>query len=230
MIPKLAIRSLVLVPALYISLTAPAVVADEAISQAETLLFDTDHLQAITRPQSLFYHFKKDGNLEAGFEDDVVLAIRSGPYAGRKQVSTEFLSGDHRKEFPPVEGALGNPVVMYFLERDIQEMQRLTGGNWRYFQKRIRLALADKAQIRSVDFKHDGKQVRGQEVRITPYTDDPQRSRYQQYAEKYYLFVLSDQVPGGVYQIRAVIPDRKLDSASPELINETLTFSKAGGG
>ena len=209
-------------------LTVPVSFADEPISPAETLLFDTDHLKTITQPLSLHYHFKKTGKLEAGFEDDVELAISAGPYAGRKHVSTKYLSGKHHENFPPVEGAAGNPVVMYFLERDIREMQRLTGGNWRYFQKRIRLALADKAQVRSVDFVHAGQRVTGQEVRILPYTDDPQRVRYEKYAEKYYLFVLSDKIPGGVYQIRAVIPGSKSDSAVPALMEETLTLSRTG--
>ena len=226
---KIRIGLVLVAAALCMPLAQSIAVADESISAAETLLFDTDHLKTITQPLSLHYHFKKTGKLEGGFEDDVELTIRSGPYAGRKQVSTTYLSGEHRENFPPVEGATGNPVLMYFLERDIREMQRLTGGNWRYFQKRIRLALADKAQIKSVDFLHEGKQVTGQEVRIVPYADDPLRKRYDKYAEKYYLFVLSEAVPGGVYQISAVIPDPKSTSA-PDLMEETLTLIRAGGG
>ena len=41
----------------------------------------------------------------------------------------------------------GNPVLLYFLERDIREMERLTGGKSGYFRKAIRLALARSASV-----------------------------------------------------------------------------------
>ena len=204
---------------------APLADAAEKHSNAEVLLFETDHLRKITRPVSLRYNFKKEGALEEGYEDSVEIRITRIAKDGGKTVSTKFLSGKRRRDFPPVEHAVGNPVLLYFLEREIREMQRLTGGQHRYFQQRIRLALADHAEVRAVTFRYRGRQLSGNEVRIAPYRDDPLKSRYEKYAPKYYVFTLSDDLPGSVYQIRAVLPGT--DGGKTALMEEMLTFDRA---
>ncbi|MFL6652787.1 MAG: hypothetical protein ACJ8J7_16055 [Sulfurifustaceae bacterium] len=216
-----------MVIALSMLAASPAAIAAEDISPAETLLFETNHLKAIRQPLSLYYDFRKSGSLESPYQDTVEIAIEAVAPDGAKEVSTRYLSGERQRNFPPVERARGNPVIMYFLERDIHEMQRLTGGNWRYFQKRIRLALADKAQVRPVKFRRGREEMNGQEIRITPFADDPQKARYEKLAGKYYVFVLSDAIPGGVYQMRAVAPGEKSAQPDGALIEETLTFAKA---
>lgn len=224
-------RGLVLGAAAAGWVSAQTAFAGEEISRAETLLFETNHLKEITQPTSLHYEFKKGGSLEPGFEDRVEIDIRAVAPNGTKDVATRYLSGERQRQFPPVANARGNPVLMYFLERDIREMQRLTGGNWRYFQKHIRMAFADKAQIRPVSVVHGNRRLEGQEIRIRPYVDDPQKARYERFAGKYYVFVLCDQIPGGVYQIRAVIPDETRanggQGAASALVDETLTFAEA---
>ncbi len=169
---------------------APIVHAQENHSDAEVLLFETNHLKEITEPTVLQYEFKKDGALENGFEDKVSVNISKVASEG-KTVSAEYLSGERKTDFPAVEGASGNPVVMYFLERDIREMQRLTGGKPPYFKKRIRLSLADGAEVRPVKFSFDGKEIEGTEIKITPYVNDPLKARFGKYAGKYYLFTLA---------------------------------------
>lgn len=215
------LHAVVVACALWLPAAAPA---GEQLSRAETLLFETDHLHGIEQPLSLHYDFQKRGSLEPEFGDSV--EIKVGPQApdGSRPVATRYLSGPRQVNFPPVSSARGNPVLMYFLERDIREMQRLTGGHWRYFQRHIRLALADKAQVRATSFVHERKTMRGQEIRLAPYADDPQQGRYAQFARKYYVFVLSQQIPGGIYQIRAVTPAADGDAAA-NLMEEVLTFS-----
>lgn len=203
-------------------LFAGAAGAADKFSDAEVLLFETDHLKPITAPTALHYAFKKEGTLEPGFQDRVEIDVERVMPDGGKQVSTQYFTGEHRKEFPPIEEAFGNPVLLYFLERDIREMERLTGGKPFYFQKRIRMALAERAEVRPVRFAFNGKEIAGTEVKVTPYRDDPLRSRFEKYAGKYYLFTFSDQLPGGVYEIRAVIPGSK-----GTLLGETLTFVKS---
>ncbi len=206
----------------------PIVHAEDKYSDAEVLLFETNHLKEITKPTILQYEFKKDGELENGFEDKVAVNISKVGSEG-KTVSAEYLSGERKTDFTSVEGASGNPVVMYFLERDIREMQRLTGGKPPYFKKRIRLSLADGAEVRPVKFSFDGKEVEGREIKITPYVNDPLKARFGKYVGKYYLFTLAEAVPGGVYQMRAIIPEQAAqgETKSKTMIQETLTFSKA---
>jgi hypothetical protein len=195
--------------------------AAEKFSEAEVLLFETNHLKPIKQPETLHYVFKKNGTLEDGFEDTVKIKIEKVKADGNKSVSTEYLTGDNNQKFETLDEAQGNPVIMFFLERDIHEMQRLTKGHWRYFQKRIRLALADEAEVRPITFLYNGKEAQGREVKITPYSSDPQKARYEKFAGKTYVFALSDAVPGGIYQLRTLVPGASPDAA---LVEETLTF------
>lgn len=209
---------------------AEAHAGEGMISSAETLLFETNHLEKINQPVVLHYKFKKEGTLEEGFDDDININVDRIERDGGKYVTTSFLTGTRKKNFPAVEHALGNPVLLYFLERDITEMERLTGGKRLYFQKRIRLALASQAKVRPVTFIYNGKPVSGTEIKVSPYLNDPMKTRFAKYSGKYYLFTLSDKIPGEIYQMAAVIPDIPASAdqsarTTSVLVHETLTFS-----
>jgi hypothetical protein len=201
--------------------------AGEKFSDAEILLFETNHLEKITKPSKLHYTFVKSGTLEQNFQDNVEISIIKVMPNGSKKITTEFLSGSNKVNYPPIEEATSNPVLLYFLERDIREMQRLTGGKSPYFRKRIRLALADHAEVRPVKIVYDGKEVNGKEIKITPYANDELKERFGRHGGKYYLFTISDKIPGEVYQVRSVDPNSLSDKSGKEspLIEETLTFS-----
>jgi hypothetical protein len=122
---------------------------------------------------------------------------------------------------PEVESAQGNPAILYFLERDIREMQRLTKGQPNYFRKRIRMAVYQGASVRNVTLPYRGRPVAVQEISISPYLDDPMRPRYEKLAGKTYVFLLSDAVPGGLYGIRTRI-DGESAGTAPLMVEEML--------
>jgi len=193
----------VLVPHAAGAQTGPA-----PVSQAETLLFETDHLAHLQTPALLVYDFRKVSNVEQGFSDKVSVDVASNQ--GKTNATLHFLSGAHRHDVPAVESAHGNPVLLGFLERDIAEMKRLTGGSTAYFRKRIRMALAEAAEVSKQTITYQGKPLPAQAIRIQPYLDDPMHARFEPYVHKTYVFIVSDQVPGGVYQLRNSLanPDR----------------------
>lgn len=204
----------------------------QEISPAETLLFQTSHLQNIHQPIALTYAYRMVSNVEPGFDDEVHVDVTRIDPDGSASVAMRFLSGSRKLEIPEVGNAQGNPVLFGFLERDIAEMKRLTGGSANYFRKRIRLALADAAQLRSVTFTYKGKQLEGQEVSVQPYLNDPLHERFEKYVNKRYVFVISKQVSGGVYQIRTSSSGGG-NGAMPQdttRMEETLTLSKEGTG
>lgn len=197
-------------------------------SAAERALFMTDQFAKLRPPMTLRYRFQRSGTLAPGFDDKVSIALKAQAATGRCCDATgEFLSGERRVELPPVEGAAGNPVTLFFLERDVREMERLTKGKSNYFRKRIRMAIFQGAQQRAVTLQYRGKAVAGREFSITPYVDDPNRPRFEQLANKRYVFTLSDAVPGGVYGIRAVVVDPGKDAAAPPLLAEELLIDGA---
>ncbi|HWH82955.1 MAG TPA: hypothetical protein VNU71_12050 [Burkholderiaceae bacterium] len=213
---------------LVLALAAPAAPAraDEApkdFSPAERALFMTDQFAKLRAPQTLRYQFRRSGSLEPAFTDQVAIALKARSGGGCCDASGEFLSGERKVELPPVEGAKGNPVTLFFLERDVREMQRLTKGQSTYFRKRIRMAIYQGAQQRAVSVRFRGKAIAASEFTIDPYLDDPNRARFEQLAGKRYVFTLSDAVPGGVYAIRSRVnaPGAAADAA-PLLAEELL--------
>ena len=199
--------------------------AAEEFSPAERALFMTDHLGGLATPATLRYTFRKSGSLEENFEDKVTVALKAQPKAQCCTATTEFLGGARRVKLPDVESAPGNPVILHFLERDIHEMQRLTKGQPNYFRKRIRMAVFQGAQVSDTEVQYRGKMVAARQIMISPYSDDPLRGRYEQLADKQYIFTLSKDVPGGIYAIRARV--NGASAGGPSLIAEEIVIDSA---
>ncbi len=208
----------------WLALLASPLWAAEDYSNAETQLFMQPHFQQTTLPSQLVYRFKKTGNLEPGFEDSVSLKVNTLAKGACCQTQVEFLSGERRLQLPSPEQALGNPVILYFLEHDIRDMQRLTHGKSNYFRTRIRQALYQSATEHDQPVRYKGKTVLATVFEITPFADDPLRSRYAQWADKRYMFALSKAVPGHVLAIRSWVNGAK---ASSPFWQETLLIEGA---
>ncbi|MCL1962626.1 MAG: hypothetical protein FWG56_12850 [Desulfovibrionaceae bacterium] len=195
-------------------------------SPAERLLFMTAQLKDVQPPAQLRYAFKKSGSLEEGFTDGVTVALSARADGGCCDAKGAFLSAARQQQTPDVPGARGNPVILYFLEHDVREMKRLTGGAENHFRQRIRMAVYQGAQVRDATFQYRGRAVQGQEVTFSPYLDDPNRPKYEKFVRKNYCFMLSRAVPGGVYGIRTEIPgDGKTDAQA--LVVEELFLEGA---
>ena len=198
-----------------------AALAADDFSPAERALFMSNQFASLTPPATLRYKYHKSGSLEPGFEDQVAVNLSAQANGKCCTANTDFLAGARRLALPEVEAADGNPVVLYFLERDIREMSRLTKGQPNYFRKRIRMAVFGDAKLRELSLPYRGANVAARRITITPYLDDPLRSRFEKLATKQYDFTLSDAVPGGVYAIRTLVSGESA-SAGPVLVEEMV--------
>jgi hypothetical protein len=197
------------------------------ISRAETLLFMTPHLKDVPAPSRLHYRFRKSGTLEEGFSDSIDIDIVGEP-DGSRTGTTRFFSGKRQIKYPQVDHAEGNPVLLFYLEREIREMARLTGGQANHFRQRIRTALAESAQIKDVDIRFGGQTIRAQQITISPYDSDPNRARFERLAAKQYVFTLCEKIPGLVYQVHAYVPAASGSTKEVPVLDEILTFQSAG--
>jgi hypothetical protein len=189
-------------------------------SAAEQALFVDNHLAKLQPPATLHYAYRKTGTLEAAFDDKVDVSLTAQPDGTCCAASVRYFTGTRAMRPPDVEATQGNPAILYFLEREIREMERLTKGKASYFRKRIRMAVFEGASIQNLTLLYRGRPVAVQEISITPYLDDPNRSRYEKLANKQYQFLLASAVPGGLYGIRTRINS---DSANaPPLLAEEL--------
>lgn len=190
----------------------------DEISPAERLIFTTDHLHGIAQQTELDYALLSSDQSARSKDIVKVLVLSPDNAKGDAQVF------DHRGAVPLPNGGLQcNPVIIYFLERDITEMQQLTGGQRRYFQQRLRLALAAGPRIETVTSQIGGKSVKAQQIVVQPYLNDPNADRFAQYTGKRYTFLIADTVPGQVALIRTDVPGPNNDFAHP-LHTQTLSF------
>jgi hypothetical protein len=198
---------------------------DFEFNQAEVKLWLTDHLVNIKKPTSLYYEFVKSGTLEEGFTDSVYLKILELNEDGTKNAALDFFTAERKQAVTPdnVTNIVGNPVLGIFMQGDVYEMGRLTEGHWRYFHKQLKVALREDAVIEPTTFSFNGKEYKGEKVFFSPYLEDPHRRDFEKYADKYYEFIFSDDIPGSLYQIKTVIPGKDEKPEEP-LVLETLTL------
>lgn len=190
---------------------------------AEKQLFVTPHLAGLKPPTRLVYQVTRRGSLQKPFDDHATLTLSREN--GRIMSRVGYLTGPEKLELPPFPDMEGNPVLLHFLEREIREMRRLTGGSVNYYRKRIRMALATDPVVESITIEHQGKPVAATRIRISPYLDDPARSRYEKFATRHYAMVLSQSIPGGIVSLHSELhePGRPADD-SGLLWSETVSF------
>jgi hypothetical protein len=186
--------------------TAGAGAAAEKFSEAETRLWMTDHLRGIAHPQTLHYEFHKSGSQEEGFSDHVDLFLTAVHPDGSKAGRVNFFTGERHMEVPEYESLTGNPLLAVYLQGDMHEMNRLTGGNWRYFHRGLKIGFQSLAAIRAVQVDWQGKKVPATEIFVRPYVNDPKRKQIAAFADKSYSFILADDVPGMLYEITTEVP------------------------
>ena len=192
-------------------------------SAAEQALFVDNAIAKLRPPITLRFAYRKTGTLEEAFDDKVELLLTAQADGTCCAAGARFFTGARATRPPDLESAPGNPAIFYFLERDIREMERLTKGKANYFRKRIRMAVYQGASIRKLMLPYRGGLVAVQEISIAPYLDDPNRARYEKLANKEYVFMLADSVPGGLYGIRTQISGESADA--PALMVEEMFLS-----
>lgn len=203
------------------------------ITPAEQLVFTTEHMRGVAPQTELDYAMAATGDDARGGAQGGAAGIANSTDVVRVLVKSEGNTkrdarvSDHSGEVAlPTEGLPCNPIIVYFLERDISEMSALTGGQRRYFQKRLRLALAEGPKIASARSRIGGKSVAVRRIVVQPYLHDPNAQRFARYTGKRYTFEIADALPGQVARIHTEIPGPDGDFGHP-VKTETLTFRAA---
>lgn len=201
-------------------------IAAEGFSEVNNALFDSPHMQNIKVPGSLNYLYKKTAINEQAKEDSVTVNITNISDTGRTDQAYDFFTGENKRPYQDRKKFLGNGILMLFLEWDVHELERQTGGTWRHFQRRIRWAMAAGAVKKEVLIAYQGKNTKGTQYIIQPYANDEKSARYGPNANKFYTFTLSDEIPGTIYEVRTIVPKAKTWHEGDELLtDERITFT-----
>jgi hypothetical protein len=193
-------------------------------SNAENKLWLDKHLLNIEKPVRLHYEFVKTGSYEEGFVDDVYLDVVKINDDGTRDAALDFFTEERKQDVSSsnVINITGNPVIGVYLQGDVHEMSRLTDGGWKYFHRMIKLAIADNDTSEQVTIELDGKEYQGEKITLYPFEKIPKKSRLREFSDKRYEFIMSEEIPGKLYQIWTVINDA--ENPSVPLLEEKLTL------
>ncbi len=219
------------VGALFLSIaalvTGAALAAGEVdYTAAQRALFDTPHLKNVTDPATLAYDFSHRSGASEDYDDKVEMIVTAVRPDGGKDLGFRYLTGERQRPYGTLEGFRGNPLIMLFLQRDVDQMAEKLGGGSGYLRNRIRFAFRDGAEVEKATVELAGKAMPATRIVIQPYVDDPNGERVPFFREKIYEFLLAPDVPGGLYRIRAYIPAPGDDTPVAE---DRLTFREAKG-
>ena len=179
--------------------------AAEGYSEINNALFDSPHMKNIKSPGKILYFFKSITDNQI-LEDKISITITNIRKEGHSDQAYSFLSGEKKKSYPSRNNVVGNGVFMYFLEKDVHDLEKKTGGSWRHFQRRIRWAMAAGADQKEIGINYNNISIKAIQYTIQPYSNDKDTKRYGTYANKYYQFTLSKDIPGMIYKVRTFVP------------------------
>ena len=184
-------------------------------TREQQLLFATPHLDNIRARSALYYDFRQYGSAAEAIEDrEILLKITGVSADGAKNLETAFLD-DAGKRTYAVENFRGNPILMFFLEWDVNKMGDDGAVSSHHFRRLLRNGFRD-AESEEVTFAYGGRDVDGHKVSFVPLASKKGDPRYKNYPAKRYEFILADDIPGGVYSIATRIPAATAKGGAPE--------------
>jgi hypothetical protein len=199
---------------------SPATADTQPTSVAETVLFETPHLKTIDHLETLNYRFERIG--PSPFVDKVGIRIAEIHPDGTKFVTFNFLTGANHKFYPGVDNFSGNPVLMVFLQHDVENMRDEIGVAATFFRNRIREAFTKEAIVSDTTYSYNGKSVPAKLITLKPFIHLDRFEKLPEVQQKEYRFVISDAVPGEIAEVTAEMQPNKANE-DPGL-TEKLSF------
>ena len=178
-------------------------------------IYGTNHLSALPDKAQLVFDYRFDGTLlEQPFDDNVLLDFTAHDAADGSEergydVAATLFPHTRNLQIGPLSAAAVNPILLIFFQRDASQMSNGTGGSQHYFRNVIRRALQtpDPQSTKAVTIEYGGERLAASEITFRPFAGDPNRARLREFADKEYHFIVSEAVPGGVYEVGAETPE-----------------------
>lgn len=209
--------------------TLAAAGATAEMPKVADILFERPHIGAITPGTELLYKFERkpsDENLLGkGFSDDIKLKIESDAPQGKKNVLVEIYTGPRARDPQRITDMDGNPMLVVYLDSAVAHFRQLGGGDPTYLKGMFKRALGSTATIAPATITYKGAAVEGYLVSLTPYANDPSRSKMRGFEGSTFTIALSDKIPGYFAQMTSNYSNS--DKSAPTLM-ETTTLEGVG--
>ncbi len=209
---------------------APLVaLADPAKPTAVDALFETKHMANCSQGQDLAYHFQRAVSrpelLGQPFSDDIHLAVKAVNADGSRNLVMSVFTGERARDPLPVPDMTGNPLLVLFLDRAVNNYHSLAGGAQPYIKQQFRAALRDKAKVEPVKLDYQGKTVDAFRISVVPFLGDPNASKMSGYEGSEISFVVSSAVPG---QFAMMVSKYESGLKDSPKLEESMTLAGVG--
>lgn len=192
-------------------------------------VYGSNHLALVPDEAELVFDYRFEGTaMEQPFADDVLLDFTRHAAAGGSEetgfdVELTIFPQTRKITVGPVTATSFNPILLVFFQRDVTHMSNGTGGSQHYFRNVIRAAMQDpgEGRVTDVTIDLDGRRVAAREISFRPFVGDSHRAQLRGFADKTYRIVVSEAVPGGIYEVQSETPDEKTGAT---LLRETYRF------
>ena len=192
----------------------------QAQEQPVDILFMRPHLSSLPAGAELTYRLERSSSdtarLGEPFSDDIKLVVRSVAASGGRDIDLRIFTGERAREVNAITDLTGNPVLVIFLDRAVSNMVRLTGGNAPYFKNRLRSALRDKATGATIKAEFEGKTLDATRIVVRPFADDANAERMLGYQGSQFEFVVSDDAPGMLLDMKSSFVSTLVDAPKLE--------------
>lgn len=172
------------------------------------VLFENRHLDGIEAGSNLDYRFERKVSdakmLGQPFSDAINVAIKDVTESKKRNVEVTIFTGDRERPKQDITDLTGNPLLVIFLDRAVNNFKQMAGGRTPYLKNRFKVELRESAKITPTKVDYNGKKVDGYKVSVTPYIKDPNRHKMHGYEGSRFDFVVSEKVPGHFVELVSV--------------------------
>lgn len=193
-------------------------------------VYGEDHLAELPDTGEIVYDYTLEGEiLEEPFHDTVVVDFmprtEGAPDDGNRHFDVDItvFPETGARMVPTVPADSVNPIFLVFLQRDVNQMSRGTGGSVHYFRNLLRSTMNQQAAVETLSIEIGGENVEARRVTMAPFKHNEERRELLPYAEKIYSFTLSSEIPGHVVELQTTVPS---DDGTGIKLRETYRFKE----
>lgn len=212
-------RNLPLAGVLAILLTASASAGSSAATSLPAptaVLFDARHLDNVGKGDALKYRFQRTVSQPKiqgePFSDDIEIDVLEAVAGGPREVAVKVFTGERGRPVQRINGMTGNPLLVVFLDRAVNNFTQLAGGNRPYIKHKMKMALDQNAKVDPVKVTYAGTAFDGYRIRVSPFVGDPNALKMMGYDGASFELVVSDKVPGHFVSLSSTFSSPMKDS------------------
>lgn len=188
--------------ALTLMIVVPSQIAAAADAPKVTdILFEAKHIASLEKGVELVYHFERKPSdvtmLGEAFKDDIKLKIADTKPTGTKNIELQIYSGERARDLQIINDLTINPLFVVGLDLAVASFRTVGGGDRAYLKNAFSKQLTGEgAKVEPVMIDYKGAPVEGYRITITPYANDPAKSKMRGYEGSSFSIVVSDKIPG----------------------------------